>query len=65
MTIRDMLKVKYYKKVFSMLKVVLIGKLIKKGKKLYAWKMYFFITIHVKKKKKKKIIKFKKFNIFF
>lgn len=36
MTIRDMLKVKYYKKVFSMLKVVLIGKLIKRGKKLYA-----------------------------
>jgi hypothetical protein len=36
MTIRDMLKVKYYKKVFSMLKVVLIGKLIKKGKKLSA-----------------------------
>lgn len=36
MTIRDMLKVRYYKKVFSMLKVVLIGKLIKRGKKLYA-----------------------------
>ena len=36
MTFRDMLKVKYYKKVFSLLKVVLIGKLIKKGKKLYA-----------------------------
>jgi hypothetical protein len=36
MTIRDMLKVRYYKKVFSMLKVVLIGKLIKKGKKLSA-----------------------------
>jgi hypothetical protein len=36
MTFRDMLKVKYYKKVFSLLKVVLIGKLIKKGKKLNA-----------------------------
>lgn len=36
MTFRDMLKVKYYKKVFSMLKVVLIGKLIKKGKRLNA-----------------------------
>jgi hypothetical protein len=36
MTFRDMIKVKYYKKVFSLLKVVLIGKLIKKGKKLNA-----------------------------
>ena len=53
MTIRDMLKVKYYKKVFSMLKVVLIGKLIKKGKKLYAWKMYSLLQYMLKKKTKK------------
>ena len=53
MTIRDMLKVRYYKKVFSMLKVVLIGKLIKKGKKLYAWKMYFLLQYMLKKKTKK------------
>ena len=53
MTIRDMLKVKYYKKVFSMLKVVLIGKLIKKGKRLYAWKMYFLLQYMLKKKTKK------------
>jgi len=53
MTIRDMLKVKYYKKVFSMLKVVLIGKLIKKGKRLYAWKKYFLLQYMLKKKTKK------------
>lgn len=53
MTIRDMLKVKYYKKVFSMLKVVLIGKLIKRGKKLYAWKMYSLLQYMLKKKTKK------------
>lgn len=53
MTIRDMLKVKYYKKVFSMLKLVLIGKLIKKGKRLYAWKMYFLLQYMLKKKTKK------------
>ena len=53
MTIRDMLKVKYYKKVFSLLKAVLIGKLIKKGKKLYAWKMYFLLQYMLKKKTKK------------
>jgi len=48
-----MLKVKYYKKVFSMLKVVLIGKLIKKGKRLYAWKMYFLLHYMLKQKTKK------------
>ena len=48
-----MLKVKYYKKVFSMLKVVLIGKLIKRGKKLYAWKMYSLLQYMLKKKTKK------------
>lgn len=53
MTIRDMLKVRYYKKVFSMLKVVLIGKLIKRGKKLYAWKMYSLLQYMLKKKTKK------------
>jgi len=53
MTFRDMLKVKYYKKVFSLLKVVLIGKLIKKGKKLNAWKMYFLLQSMLKNKTKK------------
>jgi len=48
-----MLKVRYYKKVFSMLKVVLIGKLIKRGKKLYAWKMYSLLQYMLKKKTKK------------
>jgi len=63
MTFRDMLKVKYYKKVFSMLKVVLIGKLIKKGKRLNAWKMYFLLQ-YMLKKKNKKIIKFNNFDSF-
>ena len=36
MVFRDMLKFKYYKKIFSLFKNILIGKLIKKGKKLYA-----------------------------
>jgi len=53
MTFRDMLKVKYYKKVFSMLKVVLIGKLIKKGKRLNAWRMYFLLQYILKKNTKK------------
>ena len=53
MSFRDMMKVKYYKKVFSMLKVVLIGKLIKRGKKLYAWKMYSLLQYMLKKKTKK------------
>jgi len=48
-----MMKVKYYKKVFSMLKVVLIGKLIKKGKRLNAWKMYFLLQYLLKKKTNK------------
>jgi len=52
MSFRDMLKVKYYKKVFSLLKVVLIGKLIKKGKRLNAWKMYFLLQYMLKKKQK-------------
>lgn len=52
MSFRDMMKVKYYKKVFSMLKVVLIGKLIKRGKRLYAWKMYSLLQYMLKKKTK-------------
>ena len=36
MLFHDMLKIKYYKKIFSLFKVNLIGKLIKRGKKLYA-----------------------------
>jgi ribosomal protein S7 len=52
MSFRDMLKVKYYKKVFSMLKVVLIGKLIRRGKKLNAWKIYFLLHYMLKKKTK-------------
>ena len=53
MSFRDMMKVKYYKKVFSMLKKVLIGKLIKKGKRLNAWKMYFLLQYLLKKKTNK------------
>ena len=53
MNFRDMMKVKYYKKVFSMLKVVLIGKLIKRGNRLYAWKTYSLLQYILKKKTKK------------
>jgi len=53
MSFRDMLKVKYYKKVFSLLKVILIGKLIKRGKRLYAWKIFFSLQYMLKKKTKK------------
>jgi len=53
MSFRDMLKVKYYKKVYSLLKVILIGKLIKRGKRLYAWKLFFSLQHLLKKKAKK------------
>ena len=53
MSFRDMLKVNYYKKIFSLFKIILIGKLIKKGKKLYAWKIFFLLHYMLKKKKKR------------
>jgi len=53
MSIHDMLKVKYYKKILSLLKLNFIGKLIKKGKKLYAWKIFFLLQLILKKKTKK------------
>jgi len=62
MSIHDMLKVKYYKKILSLLKLNFIGKLIKKGKKLYAWKIFFLLQLILKKNKK--ISKFNNFNSF-
>jgi len=53
MSIHDMLKVRYYKKIFSLLKLNFIGKLIKKGKKLYAWKIFFLLQYILKKKTKR------------
>lgn len=53
MLFHDMLKIKYYKKIFSLFKVNLIGKLIKRGKKLYAWKIFFLLQYMLKKKTKR------------
>jgi len=56
MSIRDMLKVKYYKKIISLFKLNFIGKLIKKGKRLYAWKVFFLLQYMLKKKQKDQLI---------
>lgn len=55
MNILYYLKLKYYNNIFHLLHKKLIGKLIKKGKKIYAWKNYLELRILLKKKTKKDI----------
>lgn len=49
----DYIKLKYYNKIFYLLQQNLIGKLIKKGKKLYALKIFYQLKYLLKKKTKK------------
>jgi ribosomal protein S7 len=52
MYFEDYVKLDYYGKVFYLLERHFIGKFIKKGKKLYAWKLYNSLKLLLKKKTK-------------
>lgn len=53
MNIKYYLQFKYYSNIFYLLNKTLIGKLVKKGRKLYAWKLYFILKNLLKRKAKK------------
>lgn len=53
MNFEDYIKLTHYNKVFHLLEKNLIGKLIKKGKKLYALKIYNELKYLLKKKTKR------------
>jgi len=55
MYIWNYLQFKYYNNIFYLLNKNLIGKLIKRGRKLYAWKLYFILKYLLKKKIKKDV----------
>lgn len=52
MAFEDYVKLDYYGKVFYLLEKHFVGKLIKKGKKLYAWKAYNNLKLLLKRKTK-------------
>ena len=53
MKLKEYLEIKYYNNIFYLLKQNLIGKLIKKGKKIYSWKLFFQLNYFLKNKTKK------------